>query len=155
MSHIATVDLEVHDLDALAEAAACVGLEFVRDQRTYRWYGANIGNYPLPAGFTAADLGHCEHAIRVPPGEASATGSRAPYEIGIARRRDGEPGYLLFWDFWCGGFGLEERAGPNCERLSREYARIIATREGLLQGFTLGEKIRREDGSVRLELIRY
>lgn len=154
MSHIATVDLEVHDLDALAEAAERVGLQLVYGQQTYHWFGSNVSNYPLPEGFTTADLGRCEHAIRIPPDAAAAAG-RLPYEIGIARRRDGKDGWLLFWDFWMGGFGLQERAGPNCEHLSREYAGITATREAMLHGFTLGEELRREDGSIRLELIRY
>lgn len=154
MSHIATVDLEVHDLDALAEAAARVGLELVYGQETYRWYGTNVSNYPLPTGFTTADLGKCEHAIRIPPGDVPAGGMR-PYEIGIARRRDGEPGYLLLWDYWAGGYGLQERAGPNCEFLSREYAGITATREAMQHGFMLGDEQRFEDGSIRLELIRY
>jgi hypothetical protein len=154
MSHIATVDLEVHDLDALREAAERVGLELVYGQQRYRWYGSNISNYPLPAGFTTADLGQCDHAIRIPP-DAAADMRHPPYEIGIARRRDGKEGWLLFWDFWMGGYGLQDRAGPNCEHLSREYAGITAIREAMLHGFSLEGELRREDGSVRLELVRY
>ena len=133
MSHIVTESMVIQDLDALQ--AACSpesGLEFVRGQQTYRWYGRSVGDYPLPAGFTEADLGKCEHAIRV-------RGNSGAYEIGVVRRRDAEgnvlPGYQLSYDFWNGGYGLEKVAGKNCSTLKQLYA---------LQGIkkTLGNKYR-------------
>lgn len=46
MSHVATIDVEVKDLDALAEAAARIGMELVRGQSTYRcWYTASDPAY--------------------------------------------------------------------------------------------------------------
>ena len=65
MSHVATINIEVKDLDALGIAAGRIGLELVRGQKEYRWYGQSVGDYPLPAGLTEADLGVCEHAIRI------------------------------------------------------------------------------------------
>src|SRR4051812_32472193 len=115
MSHVATVDVEIKDLDALDAACKKLGLELVRGQTTFRWYGQHVGDYPLPAGFTGADLGTCEHAVRV-PGRADA------YEIGVVRRRDGRSGWSLMWDFYAGGYGLMERVGENCQSLRREYA---------------------------------
>ena len=151
MSHVATVEIEVRDLDALDEACRRVGLELVRGQQTYRWYGKHVGDYPLPAGFAEADLGRCEHAVRIPGGDAAADaeGDEPPYEIGVVRRRDGRPGYVLHWDFFAGGYGLEKVAGPACGLLKQAYATVVAKRQAMRQGFTVTEQ-RQPNGHVRL-----
>lgn len=116
MSHVATVDLHVKDLDALAKAAEECGCELVREQKRYKWYGKSVGDYPLPTGFTAEDLGKCEHAIRVKNGNGNA------YEVGVCKRRDGKPGYTLLWDFWNGGYGLQNAIGADGKALRANYA---------------------------------
>ncbi len=133
MSHIVTESMIILDLAALE--AACSpesGLEFRRGQDRYRWYGRSVGNYPLPAGFTRADLGKCEHAIRV-------RGNDRAYEIGVVRRRDEQgnllPGYCLMYDFWNGGYGLEAAAGKHCSKVKQLY-----TMQGIKK--TLGSKYR-------------
>ena len=119
MSHLVTETMEIHDLDALAEAAEACGMELVRDQQTFKWYGRSVGDYPLPAGFTADDLGKCSHAVRV-----KGVGSQT-YEIGVVERRDAAgnrlPGYSLLYDFWRGGFGLLAAAGKECSYLKQQY----------------------------------
>jgi uncharacterized protein DUF1257 len=146
MSHVATIDIEIRDLDALQEACGRVGLELVRDQKTYRWYGVHAGDYPVPAGFAVEDLGQCEHAVRI-PGDAGA------YEIGVVKRRDGRPGYTLIWDFWCGGWGIEAKAGRDCNKLRQAYALVVAKRAALKQGFSVSEQ-RVADGSYVLRCAR-
>ena len=84
MSHIAEVNLLVQDLNALHRACQRLGLELVRGQQTYCWYGRSVGDYALPVGFAKEDLGTCEHAIRIP-------GNDRAYEIGIVTRRDLSP----------------------------------------------------------------
>lgn len=150
MSHVTTVDLHVLNLDILAQAAQRLGLELVRNQKTYRWYGVTVGAAKLPQGFSAEDLGRCDHALRVVGAEELRP---APYEIGVSRRRDGEPGYLLFWDFWAGGFGLQERVGENCRNLRRQYSAITATQTAMADRFAV-EALHRPDGSIRLEFTR-
>ena len=98
MSHVARIELEINDLDSLKAACKSLGLEFVPDQKTFEWYGRQVGNYPLPDGFTLEDMGRCDHAIRVPG---------AQYEIGVVKRRGK---YTLLWDFWEDG-GLETVLG--------------------------------------------
>lgn len=142
MSHVATVDIEVKDLDALQAACVRLGLELVRGQQTYKWYGTHVGDHPLPEGFAEEDLGKCDHAIRVP------NNSQA-YEVGVVRRRDGRPGYTLMWDFWAGGQGLQAKVGPDCQHLKREYAAVVATRQAQRNGFRVQEH-RRQDGSIQL-----
>ena len=158
MSHVATVDLEIKSLDDLDAACRRLGLELVRGQETYHWYGRSVGDYPLPQGFTADDLGKCAHAIRVPLSKAAQViqpyvsdwGSDAkPYEIGVVARRDGKPGFSLMWDFFEGGFGLESIVGAECKHLRQAYAVCAATRAARQQGMSVKE-VRRSDGSVQL-----
>lgn len=144
MSHVAQIDIEIHDLNALQQVCGKLGLELVMGQQTYRWFGKHVGDYPLPAGFTADELGKCEHAIRIP-------GKPDAYEIGVVKRRDGRPGYQLMWDFFAGGHGLMEKAGPECRTLKREYAVAVAFRHAMRSGFRVMEH-RNADGSVRLQL---
>ena len=146
MSHVATVDVEIKDLDALEAAGKRIGMELVRGQKTFRWYGTHVGDYPLPPGFTEEDLGTCEHALRV-------VGRADSYEVGVVRRRDGRPGWSLMWDFYAGGYGLMEKVGENCQTLRREYACVVASRTAQKQGFRVHE-VRRQDGSVQLRLSR-
>lgn len=124
MSHVATVDLHVTDLKALAAAAAACGCELIEGQQKYKWYGRSVGDYPLPAGFSAQDLGKCEHAIRVKRKEGTFAGQT--YEVGVCKRRDGKPGYTLLWDFWQGGFGLEQAVGKEAKALRSNYAVEVA-----------------------------
>ena len=141
MSHVSLIALKVRDLDALDAACRRLGLELVRGQKTYRWYGVQVGGYPLPEGLTAADLGKCDHAIRVPdlPGA---------YEIGLVRRTDH---YALLWDFYAGGYGLEAKVGPQCGRLKQAYGVELARREGRRRGYSLTETAQ-SDGSIRLTI---
>ena len=145
MSHIAEVDLLVQDLDALERACARLGLEFVRHQSTYRWYGRSVGDYPLPTGFTAHDLGRCEHAIRV-------SGNDQAYEIGVAPRRDGKPGYVLLWDFYQGGYGLMEHVGEGAHRLQQTYALEVTLQTIAAMSHCVTGQTELADGSIVLEL---
>lgn len=99
MSHVVDVDVQIKDIDALKEACKERGLELVQ-KSTYRWYGRHVGDWPMPTGFTRADLGKCEYAIRVPGADSDT------YEIGVVRRRDGKEGYTFMYDFFNAGYGL-------------------------------------------------
>lgn len=111
MSHITTVKTTIQDLDALKEACKSLGLDFKENQRTYKWYGRSVGDYPLPNGFKESDLGKCEHAI-------SLKNKKDAYEIGLVKRGNE---YVMLWDFWQGGFGLEQVVGKDCSNLVDEY----------------------------------
>ena len=112
-SHVVSIQVEVRDLDALQRAAESLGLEFRQDQQTYRWFGQWAGDYPLPEGMTPGQLGKCHHALAIP-------GKESAYEVGIVEQPDGS--YRLMWDFFLGGFGLEEKIGTGAEKLIARYA---------------------------------
>lgn len=122
MSHVAEINFECKDLEALDEACKVLGLALIMDQKTYKWYGISVGDYPIPTGFTAEDLGKCDHAITIP-------GNKTAYEIGVVHRRDGQEGYHLLWDFWAGGYGMAEKVGGNqATKLQDEYLAAVTVR---------------------------
>jgi len=127
MSHIAKIELEINDLETLRQACERLGLQFMENQQTYKWYGTWIGDTPLPEGITTSDLGKCDHAIRVPG---------AQYEIGIVKR---DRKYILLWDFWNQG-GLEQKLGKNAGRLKQAYTIERVRKEARLKGHRICEQ---------------
>lgn len=143
MSHVATIDLEVKDLAALAEAARRLGGEWREGQATYKWWGRHMGDYPIPEGFTENDLGKCQHAIHFPD---------AAYEVGVVRRRDGRPGWQMLWDFVDGRLS-RLMGGKDANLLKREYAAVVARKTAMQSGFVVSES-RQADGSLVLTCSR-
>ena len=141
MSHVATVDLHIADLDCLAKAAKRIGMELRLGQTTYRWYGEHVGDYPLPQGFAVEDMGKCEHAITSPDKDV--------YEIGLVRRRDGRPGFQMLWDF------IDDRlvklVGAECCKLKQAYAAEVSIKSARMQGYGVREELR-ADGSLRITM---
>lgn len=152
MSHVATIETEIHDLDALAAACESLGLELVRNQKVYNWFGRSVGDYPLPVGFTAAELGTCDHAIRIKGTSLNGKIDRTqPYEIGLALRRDGKSGYTMLWDTYHGGHGLVEKVGgEKAEKLIQGYGVEVAIRAAKRQGFRVIKQRVLSDGRVEV-----
>ncbi len=146
MSHVATVDVHITDLEALRAACEQLGLEFLEGKQTFHWFGEHIGDYPLPEGFTEGDMGRCDHALRLKDNPSA-------YEVGLVRRRDGKPGYLLMYDFWQGGFGLEDAIGQNAGRLKQHYAAQVATDQVRKLGYRVTQSFT-ETGAIRLTCSR-
>lgn len=133
MSHLSQIKCFVKDLDAVEEACRRIGgLELVRGQKTFKWYGRFVGDSPMPEGFTVADLGHCAHAIRV-------KGNGRAYEIGLVPNRDGTPGFTLLYDAWQAGQGLEAVAGKGLNLLKQNYAVSVASRQAKRLGYRVRE----------------
>lgn len=109
MSHVSHIQLKIFDLGALKAACQRLGFEFVPDQKTYTWYGRLVepDKYPLPDGITEADLGKCDHAIRIP---------NARYEIGVVKRNGN---YMLLCDYW--DTKLKRAIGENGGLLKQAY----------------------------------
>ena len=146
MSHIAKISIDLKDLDALSAAAKALGLELVRGQTRYKHYGAGEAQTDLPEGFTAEDLGQCEHALRIVGADSLAC------EIGIAKRRDGRPGYVLLADLFAYG-RLPEFVGANAERLRQGYSTEVARRTLQKQGFRVSQVVK-ADGRIVLSATR-
>lgn len=141
MSHVTTIKTEIRDLDALRAACSELGLDFMQGQRTYRWYGRVMGDYPLPDGITPEQLGHCEHAIRVPG---------AGYEIGVVKTARG---YTLMFDFWGPGAAIVKTLGQGLGQLVQMYGVEKTLREAQRAGLRAVRQTQ-ADGSIRLVLQR-
>ena len=111
MSHISKIELEVTDLGILGQACRRMGLQLVKGQQTYKWYGKD---------------GQCDHAIKVP---------RAQYEIGVVKQ-DGK--YELQCDFY--DRNIEKTIGKRGCLLKQSYAVEKAKVEARRKGYSVLEK---------------
>ena len=146
MSHVVKCNFAVTDIDTLARAVETLGCELVKGQTSYKWFGRSVGDYPLPKGFTAEDLGKCDHAIRIP-------GHPEAYEIGVVRAKDGSNSFTLLWDFWQGGFGMEEKVGQDATLLHQAYTAQTAMDYYNELGYSVS-MTRQENGELVLEAMR-
>lgn len=143
MSHVVSIKALLDDVEAIAATCKELGLVFKRNQKTYAWWGRSVGDYPLPEGFTAEDLGHCDHAIGIPG---------TSWEVGVVRRKDGK-GYTLLFDFF-GSQGepiLKALGGQQANRFIQSYALNKATLTAQKKGLLVTRK-QAADGAVRLHI---
>ena len=154
MSHVTDVKLRIHDLDALAEACERLGLELRRDQKTYAWWGRFQNDSSAYGEHRPAEMGTCEHAIRV-KGTAPRNGHSGPWEIGVVAAKDGD-GYGLYYDTFGGaGQALTNKVGPSANALRKEYAACVATRKVTEKLSRHGWRAVREDlptGGIRIKV---
>jgi hypothetical protein len=149
MSHVTIIDIEIRDLDCLRAAAEELGMEFREGQTKFKWWGHSVGDYPLPVGFTEADMGKCSHALAV-------KGKPNAYEVGVVARRDGKPGYVLMWDFFNGGEGLQKVVGEGCSKLCQKYSeKVVLKHVGPLQakGWNM-QKTAGANGQIVVRLVK-
>ena len=137
MSHISKIELEIKDLESLKAACERLGFSFQENQKAYQWYGRWVGDTKLPEGILEADLGKCDHAIKVP---------ECSYEIGVVRK--GQK-YLLLWDSWHTG-GLTKKIGANASILKQAYTVARVKREALRKKYRITEQ--KFDNKIRLVL---
>jgi len=93
MSHISKIELEVKDLEALKRACLRLGMNLIKGQKTFQWYGKP---------------GSCDHAIKIPD---------ASYEIGISKT---EGRYELLCDYF--DRNIEKAIGAQGGLLKQAYA---------------------------------
>jgi len=138
MSHVVTIKTKLKSLQSIQKACTRLGWQFLEGQTTYKWYGKFMGDYPLPTGFTADQLGKCTHAIKVPG---------AKYEIGVIQNGDE---YTLLYDFWGDGGLLPLIGGQDCPKLIQAYAVEEARAQLELQGQVYEDVF--ENGTIELRV---
>lgn len=135
MSHVAHVEVYVTDLDVLDAACKRLGLELQRDKTEWCWWGNDVGDSDLAQGFNRSQFGRGDHAIKV-AGTNPRMGSVGPWEIGLVKRPDGQPGWALLYDqFGMHGRMLEAAAGSGLSKLKRELAVESAKAEMYRMGY--------------------
>jgi len=137
MSHISKIELEINDLEALKTACTIMGLNFMENQKTYKWFGHWVGDSPLPDGVKVKDLGKCTHAIQVP-------GAR--YEIGV--KQNGSK-YHLIYDYYSSG-RLEQHIGKGACKIKQTYTLARIRKEARQKGY-LYHEFRTQNG-IRVSL---
>lgn len=149
MSHVASVECRITDLEALKVAADKLGFEFVEDQKTFKWYGRWLNDWSdrsrgaVFKGHNPKTFGKCSHALRL------KSRSGMDYEVGIVPAPNGEEGYDLIYDSYGPGRNLESVGGKDMSKLSNEY---LATKaEGELE--RRGYRVEREDEQGVITLV--
>lgn len=127
MSHWTQVETSITDLEALESACKELGLVFAKGQTSVKWYGRSVGDYPLPPGVTADQLGKGDHAIKLPGCE---------YEVAVIQDK-GTGKYKLAYDFWGPGMALKEKMGENAGKLLQMYGVHKATKAAKAKGYTV------------------
>lgn len=155
MSHITAIAIEIKNIDALEAACKELGATLVRHQRTYKWFGSSVGDYPLPPGFTTAMLGHCEHAIHLPG---------VNYEIGVVRNPLNTSTFTLLYDFWGYGAraGMSEAGQHDGHKLKahfgdglRQLVQLYGVHAATLAARARGHSVARQtlpNGSIKLQI---
>ncbi len=112
MSHISTIEIEVRDLPSLKAACRRLGLQFMENKTSFKWYGYEDG--------------HCDHVIQVPG---------ATYEIGVVKAGNG---FELNCDFY--DSKLEAYLGTNGGLLKQAYGVERTKLEARRKGYSVIEQ---------------
>ena len=138
LSHISKIELEIKSLDALIAACTRLGFQFVKNQKTYEWYGRYMGDTTLPQGIAVEELGKCDHAIKVPG---------CTYEIGIVKKNNK---HILLWDSWESQLRLA--IGNNAGIIKQAYTTEVVRHDAKMKGYRVVEK--KTEKGIRLVLQR-
>jgi hypothetical protein len=111
MSHISRIELEVKDLAVLSQACTRLGMEFIRGQKQFKWYGKDAP---------------CDHVIKVPG---------ADYEIGVVKEKHR---YALNCDFY--DRSIEKATCRQGGLLKQAYAVAKTKIEARRKGYCVLEK---------------
>lgn len=135
MSHVATQETKAGepmfaDLEALKLAASMCGGRIVK-RNTYHWYNRHVGDYPMPKGMTADQLGkNAEYVFEVDPAQYQALGiAGRPYDLGLIPDPNNPGCYVPIYDFYAGGMGLDKAIGsPLFENGGDRVVRMLCPR---------------------------
>ena len=152
MSHIVKISIEIKDLDALAAAARALGLELMRNQRTYKHYGAGEEQDGLPEGFTVRKT--WVSAIM----RCASRASRQLARITKLARLASPSGAMVdralsCWPICLSMGRLPEYVGANAERLKQNYSSEVAKRTLQKQGYRV-QSTTKPDGRIVLQATR-
>ena len=148
MSHVASVKCFVTDLNALEAVAKKLGMELVRDAKTYAWFGSWVGDFrgstaAVDNGHRPEDFGKCVHKLR------RADHQQGMYEIGVVARVDGKPGFELVYDNWgSGGAAIETKCGKGLATLKNELAAEVTLRTMIRQGYRVTRSVDTKTGAI-------
>ena len=106
---------------------------------------ASGGIIPCLKALPKPILEAAKYALRVKDANHART-----YEVGVVPRKDGKPGYTLLWDFYMGGYGLQDAVGEGGTKLAHAYAEAVIMQECKKKGLKVKRQVT-EDGRILLE----
>ncbi len=124
MSHFTTIQTQIRDLEALADASQEMGFLFLSDTHCRGYAGMNR---------------QAPHVIRL----------KGPYDIAVEPSQENPETYGLTTDWWDGHVARE--VGENFGRLLQTYGIHKTTREARLRGLRVNRR-QENDGSILLTL---
>lgn len=113
MSHIASVNCIIKDLDALETAAEKFGATLVRGKNRFKAYYGDTQT-------------KCEHVIEV-------NNNRSGYSIGVRKEANANEEFGLACDFF--DHSLENTFGKDLVGLKNEYSAVVAEKALRRKGF--------------------
>lgn len=139
MSHVVASETEIPEaqLQTLIEACKHFGLEFIKGQTTYKWYGRFMDDYDrddaaYKNGIKPEDYGKCVHAIRLPG---------CAYEIGVYKHP--QTGNLrLIYDFFGEGRKIDALIGKRCEKLWTKQGEVWAMAHAKKNGLKCSKRVK-------------
>tara|TARA_R110000765_G_scaffold76584_1_gene150080 strand:+ start:1785 stop:2246 length:462 start_codon:yes stop_codon:yes gene_type:complete len=152
MSHIADVQMQIKDLDALKSAVEKLGGTLVLGQQTHKWFGKFLNDWNSDRAAVnrrdSSTFGTCDHAIKF---------DGINYEIGVV---GSEAGYyeLIYDTFGAGdehdGSKLEEAlGGEGLPKLKQGYGVEVTRRQLSRQGYRV-TTIDNSDGTISVKAVR-
>lgn len=160
MSHVAKIDIEIKDLEALKAACKRLGFTFNEGVKAFRWYGQFVDDTQIPDGMfdeaTTAQLRamsseerkrvmtrefpKCEHEIRVPG---------CNYSVGVVRKSNGA--FQLRYDYYEHAI-VQKLGGRTAPVIVQAYAIEKARREALKLGYRVLGETKNAQGAVTLRV---
>ncbi|MCP4599239.1 MAG: hypothetical protein GY847_01660 [Proteobacteria bacterium] len=128
MSHVSRIEVTITDLEAVRDMCKAKGWIFAEGQKTYKWFGRYVGDYPMPEGVTTEELGTCDHAIIIPG---------CDYEVGLLKK---EGKYIPLYDFY--DQKIKAALGENGAPIVQGYTLSKIKREAKAKGYKVVEKKR-------------
>ena len=143
MSHVAAIELEITDLQALKAACNKLGWEFRENQKTFKWFGRWVNDYDAQDaaykfGIKPEDYGKCSHAIKIP---------NVQYEIGLIKQ---DNKFKAIFDFYSQKL-KNAVGGQSCPKLKQMYAVAKTYAEAKKKGYKVHEK-KLKDNTIKLTI---
>lgn len=116
MSHVSQYETEagkpfITCLLSIATAAERLGLK-VEEKADYRWFGKHVGDWPLPEGWTASELGHnAVLVLSMSAEKKKEMGIYGDYEIGVVPDKKNPGAFTLMYDFFGQASRLDQIVG--------------------------------------------
>lgn len=129
MSHVAEIDLELKDLDAVGRAADALGMRLVRDAKTFTYY--------------AGQQSPCVHKLVFKDAQPGA------WEVGLVYADNSLTSYRpALDDFGMQGKRITDALGRDCVELKKRYTAEVSAAQLRKQGYRV--QIKQDAGQYRI-----